>query len=306
MYYHYSAEFSCRFILISHSVDQHFRFASYQTPIFMLNCYNISAYKFVRLDSLPIWQADLLAELCPTGIRGTIVLADEGINVTLAGSQDAISSARRWFASRAPFDDLWFKQSVSSFVPFSKFKVKIRHEIIAFDGGRTRPDDHPAPNLSPAELNRWLDQGRDFTLLDARNGYEVESGTFARAQSLTIDTFREFPEAVNASELDRDKPIVTFCTGGIRCEKAAPWLSDAGFKEVYQVEGGILNYFSECGGTHWHGDCFVFDDRVEIDPSLTETGAVLCTNCHWAVSVRGQQEARYEAGVSCPACYADD
>ncbi|MBX2823517.1 MAG: sulfurtransferase [Gammaproteobacteria bacterium] len=262
----------------------------------------IAAYKFVRLEVLPVLQADLLAGLQEAGVLGTVLLADEGINLTLAGNATSIDQARRRITAFPSFSDLWFKESRSTIPPFGKLKVKIRHEIIAFDNGQVRPDQTPAPNLSPATLKRWLDEGREFTLLDTRNRYEVESGTFTRAESLPIDTFRDFPAAINHAELDRTKPVVTFCTGGVRCEKAAPWLLDAGFTEVYQVEGGIFNYFDTCGGSHWRGDCFVFDDRVEIDIALTETGAKLCTNCHRAVSLAQQESELFVAGVSCPAC----
>lgn len=243
---------------------------------------NISGYRFVRLDYLPVLQADLLTRLAPTGVLGTLLLADEGVNVALSGTDDAIQQARAIISEHAQLANMWFKESRSAVLPFAKLKVRIRSEIIAFDDGKTRPDETPAPNLAPADLKRWLDEGREFTLLDTRNNYEVDSGTFTQAESLDLDTFRQFPEAVSNSTIDKSKPVVTFCTGGIRCEKAAPFLIDAGFTEVYQVEGGILNYFEECGESHWRGDCFVFDDRVEIDTKLQETGSKRCPVCQRA------------------------
>ncbi len=243
---------------------------------------NISGYRFVRLDYLPILQADLLAGLEPTGALGTLLLAEEGINIALSGSDDAIRQAKAVIEAHPPLTNIWFKESRSTSLPFAKLKVRIRSEIIAFDDGETRPDESPAPNLKPQDLKRWLDEGRSFTLLDTRNNYEVDSGTFAEAQSLGLDTFREFPGVMSRSNLDKTKPVVTFCTGGIRCEKAAPWLLNAGFTEVYQVEGGILNYFEQCGEAHWQGECFVFDDRVEIDTKLQQTGATRCPDCQRA------------------------
>jgi len=146
-----------------------------------------------------------------------------------------------------------------------------------------------APSIAPETLKDWLDEGREVLLLDTRNDYEICSGTFQNAQDINIANFRDFPAAaaaaIAAGDLPNDIPVVTFCTGGIRCEKAAPFLVAAGLREVYQIEGGILNWFEQCGGAHWQGECFVFDDRVEITPSLAETGSHLCRcrQCHRAV-----------------------
>lgn len=265
--------------------------------------HNISAYKFIDLDLLPLLQADMHDALSKAGVLGTVLLANEGINVALAGTDTAIQQARDWFQTDTRFSDLWFKESTSTFLPFSKLKVRIRHEIIAFDGGKTAPLDNPAPNLDPATLKQWLDEGRKFTLLDTRNRYEVESGTFKSALALDIDTFRDFPSAAAALDSDiKDQPVVTFCTGGVRCEKAAPWMLQNGFKEVYQIEGGILNYLEQCGGEHWQGDCFVFDDRVEVDTALQETGALLCPSCHRAVPPEEQDQAPFSSGEGCLGC----
>lgn len=252
---------------------------------------NLSGYRFIPLDYLPILQADLHAALTETGILGTILLADEGINVALAGTAAQCQAARAVLENDERFRDLWLKESQSELVPFSKLKVRIRHEIIAFDGpdARTRQLERPeAPALPPETLAQWLDSGKDFTLLDTRNTYEVESGTFCQAEHLDIAHFRDYQKAVKAAlengTLNPEKPIVTFCTGGIRCEKAAPWMIEQGFKEVYQIEGGVLNYFEKTGGKHWDGDCFVFDDRVEVDKALQPTGASWCTECQLTIS----------------------
>ncbi|NND93157.1 MAG: sulfurtransferase [Granulosicoccus sp.] len=253
-------------------------------------CVNLSGYRFIRLDYLPILQADLHADLRKTGVLGTILLAEEGINVALAGNRDQCDAARAVFDADERFRKLWLKESVCDVRPFSKLKVRIRHEIIAFDGpeARARQLERPdAPALSPEMLRQWLDSGKDITLLDTRNTYEVESGTFRGATHLDIAHFRDYQtavrEAVKAGKLDTSKPVVTFCTGGIRCEKAAPWMIEQGFREVYQIEGGILNYFEKTGGRHWEGDCFVFDDRVELDKALQPTGATWCTDCQLTI-----------------------
>ena len=263
---------------------------------------NISGYRFIKLDYLPLLQADMQSALAETGVLGTILIADEGINIALSGYCKQIAKAIDYFQSDERFRDIWLKQSHSDQIPFSKLKVRIRHEIIAFDGANAsdkqlhRP---PAPAISPQTVAQWLDDGRDLTLLDTRNAYEIESGTFETAQHLGIAHFRDFQDAVttalNEGHLDLHKPMITFCTGGIRCEKAAPWMIEQGFTEVYQIEGGVLNYFEKTGGKHWQGDCFVFDDRVEIDKQLTPTGATWCKECQLTIApnqVCGCQDSR--------------
>jgi len=277
----------------------------------MNNTLNIIGYRFSPLSDLPDIRDALIALLSPLDVLGTILLAEEGINVALAGSPDAINQATDQLRTNPTlsdlFDDFWFKESWSAFNPFAKLKVRIRPEIIAFDGGATQPHNTPAPNISPETVKQWLDDGVDFLLLDARNNYEVESGTFSAATHLDIDTFRAFPDAARAlaDRVDKQIPVVTFCTGGIRCEKAAPWLLANGFDEVFQIEGGILNYFEQCDGAHWAGDCFVFDDRVTIDTKQQATGSLVCRGCHRAVP---PDEEPLEPGimphevVRCQAC----
>lgn len=250
---------------------------------------NISGYRFLLLDNLPDLRDSLLAAFNQIGVKGTILIAEEGINAALAGTKTQIDGVKQWFEADQRFQDLWLKESLSATRPFSKLKVRIRPEIITFEPNAENPVSpatNPAPNMNPAKLKHWLDNNADFTLLDTRNHYETESGTFAQATDLKLNTFREFTTAVQQAITDgtlkRDKPVVTFCTGGIRCEKAAPHLIAQGFTEVYQVEGGILNYFDQCGGEHWEGNCFVFDDRAEINPALEPTGALMCENCHRA------------------------
>jgi len=254
------------------------------------DCINISGYRFVHLEYLPLIQADLHAALLNTGVLGTILLAEEGINVALAGNRGSIDKAIAVLDADERFSDMWLKESESNAVPFSKLKVRIRHEIIAFDGAdaKDRQLHRPeAPAMSPDVVAQWIKSGKDFTLLDTRNDYEIESGTFATAEHLNIAHFRDFQTAVKSAvdegRLDPDKPVVTFCTGGIRCEKAAPWMLEQGFKEVHQIEGGILNYFEKTGGSYWNGDCFVFDDRVEVDKALSPTGATWCTDCQLTI-----------------------
>ncbi len=249
---------------------------------------NVSGYRFVALENLDTLQLDMLTALKEAGCMGTILIAEEGINVALSASEEAIAQAKAFFESDERLAGLWLKESWSEIQAFTKMKVRIRPEIITFDGGKTQGSEgrQKAPSITPETLKTWLDEGRDFVLLDTRNDYEIRSGTFSNAIDIDLVNFRDFPSiaknAVASGKLPTDKPVVTFCTGGIRCEKAAPYLTDAGVKEVYQIDGGILNWFEQYGAEHWDGNCFVFDDRHVITPELTETHAWLCRKCNTA------------------------
>jgi len=265
---------------------------------------NIAAYKFASLGNLEALQADLRQRCTEAGMRGTILLSPEGINVFVAAERPAANRLLVWLKAIPGLADLSAKMSESDHQPFNRMLVKIKKEIIAFGVSGIDPARRPAPRLAPRQLKQWLDEGRSVTLLDTRNTYEVKLGTFRGARTLDLDHFREFPTAATTLPGNlKDEPIVTFCTGGIRCEKAAPLLEMAGFDNVFQLDGGILNYFAECGGEHYEGDCFVFDKRVALDASLRETGAALCFVCQTPLTIPEQEDPRYVESVSCPHCY---
>jgi RluA family pseudouridine synthase len=185
--------------------------------------------------------------------------------------------------------------------------VKIKKEIIAFGIDGVVPAQKTSPKLPAKELKRWLDEGRKVHLLDTRNDYEYDLGTFDNAIKMGLDHFREFPDGVaRLPEELKNEPVVMFCTGGIRCEKAGPYMEMAGFSQVYQLDGGILKYFEEVGGDHYHGECFVFDQRVAVDPSLQETPTTQCYICQAVVTAEEQQLPQYVPGKSCPACYREE
>jgi len=251
---------------------------------------NVSGYRFVHLNDLPDLQSRLKARFSDLGVQGSVMLASEGINVSLAGSAEAISKTRAYLNTDDRLAGLWLKETLSDEIPYRRLRIRVRAEIIAFDGQdseRLQSMRPKAPSISPETVKTWLDERRDFTLLDTRNDYEIVSGTFPHSVDVNIKHFRNFKQAVEVAlelgRLDLEKPMVTFCTGGIRCEKAAPWLLEQGFAEVYQIDGGLLNYFAQCGGAHWEGDCFIFDDRVELTTDLKPTGAGLCDYCQLAV-----------------------
>lgn len=235
---------------------------------------NLSAYKFVPLDRLPE-RRDALREVCGRQrLKGTILLAEEGINLFVAGERAATDALFALLRSWPGLADLTPKESLSETQPFGRMLVKIKREIIAFGVEGIDPARAPAPRLAARTLKQWLDEGRAITLLDTRNNYEVRAGTFRGAVPVDIEHFRDFPAALRAlPEALKSQPVVTFCTGGIRCEKAAPLLQREGFSEVYQLEGGILKYFEECGGAHYEGTCFVFDEREGVDSALQAKAA---------------------------------
>ncbi len=267
---------------------------------------NLSAYQFTpfEADGLPALRARLLGVAKAHGLRGTILLSTEGINLFVAGPAGDVAMLLAELRALPGLAGLTPKESWSAEQPFNRMLVKIKKEIIAFGVPGIDPARQPARRLSPRTLKQWLDEGRPVTLLDTRNDYEVRLGTFAGAIDPHIRHFRKFPDAVRRlPDTLKTQPVVTFCTGGIRCEKAAPLLAREGFQSVYQLDGGILKYFEECGGAHFQGECFVFDRRVGVDATLRATGAVLCWNCQMPLTVPEQADARYVYEQSCPHCF---
>jgi predicted sulfurtransferase len=265
---------------------------------------NIAAYKFAELQGLPELRERLKIQCRLLELKGSILLSPEGINLFIAGEEPAVESLLATVRAIPGLENLNEKRSESDDQPFNRMLVKIKQEIIAFGIEGINPSRYTSPKVTAKELKRWLDEGRSFTLLDTRNTYEVKLGTFAGAVTLPLRHFRKFPEAVDAlPEELKQVPVVSFCTGGIRCEKAAPFLEMSGFREVYQLEGGILKYFEECGGAHWEGECFVFDKRVGVDPALRETGSQLCFACQQPLTTAELLDPRYIYEVSCPYCH---
>ncbi|MFK7819518.1 MAG: sulfurtransferase, partial [Planctomycetaceae bacterium] len=265
---------------------------------------NIAAYKFVTLNRLEERREHLRGLTERLGLKGTILLSEEGLNSFLAGTRQAIDEYLSILQSEPEFADLEVKESFSDEQPFSRMLVRIKNEIIAFGVDGIDPREETSKRITAKELKQWYDEGRPFKILDTRNDYEIELGTFKNAIPIGVNHFRDFPEAVEKLPDDlRDEPIVTFCTGGIRCEKAGPFMESAGFNNIYQLDGGILKYFEECGGEHYDGDCFVFDKRVALDPQLEETDTELCYACLAALTIEDQASTHYVPGESCPKCF---
>jgi UPF0176 protein len=265
---------------------------------------NIAAYKFVSLPELRSLRARLLALCKSWELKGTILLSAEGINLFVAGERGKIELLLVELRNVPGLEDLSPKISETEHQPFTKMLVRIKKEIIAFGVEGIEPGKRTSPKLAAKELKQWLDEGRPVTLLDTRNDYEVKLGTFKNALPIGVDHFREFPDAVRKlPSTMKELPIVMFCTGGIRCEKAGPFMEREGFKNIFQLDGGILKYFEECGNAHYDGECFVFDQRVGLDPSLQETESTQCFRCQTPLSEADQRDERYVPGQSCAYCF---
>ncbi|MCG2583633.1 sulfurtransferase [Massilia sp. TS11] len=269
---------------------------------------NIAAYKFISFDDTqaqrPRYQ-DICARL---GLKGTILLTPEGINMFLSGTQAAIGEYLDWLRSDARFADIEVKYSYSREQSHKRMLVKLKQEIITMRMPLIKPEEGRAPSVDAQTLKRWLDAGvddagRPVVMLDTRNDYEVDVGTFHNTVDYRLQKFTEFPEVIAAHKQDfAGKTVVSFCTGGIRCEKAAIHMQNIGMDHVYQLEGGILKYFEEVGGAHYDGDCFVFDYRTALNPRLEPTETVQCFACRAVVTPREQLSPDYVLGQSCPHC----
>lgn len=234
---------------------------------------NISAYLFTPIDDASALRPVLRGRAVDAGLRGTIILATEGINLFLAGDADAVRGFVERLRLDPRFSRLTTKESWSADQPFGKMLVKLKREIIRMDHPMIRPETGRAPAVTPTTLRRWLDQGsddegREVVLLDTRNAFEVDYGSFDGAVDWRIDRFTQFPDAARAHRAELSgKTVVSFCTGGIRCEKAALYLREEGVA-AFQLEGGILGYFENAGAAHWSGECFVFDEREALGADL--------------------------------------
>lgn len=270
---------------------------------------NIAAYKFVTFDDTVAKRPIFLDKCNQLSLKGTILLSPEGINLFLAGVRENIHAFLTWLRADARFADLEVKESLSDDQPFNKMVVKLKSEIITMKHPLIKPELGRAPAVEAHTLKRWLDQGHDddgkpVVMMDTRNDFEVDVGTFDNTLDYRITKFSEFPDIV-ASHKDelQDKTVVTFCTGGIRCEKAAIYMKDVGYDSVYQLEGGILKYFEEVGGAHYTGDCFVFDHRTALNPRLEPSSETMtCPTCKQLVTPREQLAPEYIAGQVCPHC----
>lgn len=239
---------------------------------------NISAYKFISIENTAELRPIYRARCEELDLKGTILLSPEGINLFLSGLRENIDSFVALLHADARFADLDPKESFSEKQPFTKMLVKLKAEIITMKMPLIQPEKGRAPAVPAQTLKRWLDQGHDdagkpVVMMDTRNAFEVDVGTFTETLDYRIDKFSEFPAVVAAHKDELvGKTVVTFCTGGIRCEKAALFMADVGIERVVQLDGGILKYFEDTGGAHFDGTCFVFDERRTVGADLRPAG----------------------------------
>ena len=264
---------------------------------------NIAGYRFVDLVDLDRLQSIFRSVCLDLGLKGTVLLASEGLNFYVAGPASSIDGFVQFLGKDERFAGIGLKRSFTDYQPFNRLNVRIKKEIISVGLDNIRPADTTGPSIAPAAFKSMLDSGEFVHVLDTRNEYEMRIGTFENAINLHLPSFRDFPAAV--AELPssmKDEPVVMFCTGGIRCEKASAIMIEAGFTNVKQLRDGVLGYFEQVGGAHWTGDCFVFDQRVAVNSALEETDVVVCFACREPLTMEEQTSPDYVVGVSCPYC----
>ncbi len=270
-------------------------------------CLIATCYRFVALDELAALRQSLAARCRELGLVGTILLAGEGINMTVAGSRAGLEGLLRHLDADPRLAGLRPRFTRAAAPPFRRMKIKLRREIVTLGVEGLSPLRRTGRHVAPARWNEVI-ADPDVLVLDTRNVYETGIGSFAGAVTPDTRNFREFPAWVER-ELDpaRHRRVAMFCTGGIRCEKASALLLERGFEEVLQLEGGILAYLEQVPASHsrWWGECFVFDDRVAVDDGLAPGSHAQCHACRRPVSDADRDHPHYEAGVSCPACYAE-
>ena len=267
------------------------------------NILNVSGYRFVDLPDRDDLRDPILNICTDLGLKGTILLSPNGINFFLAGNKSSVNEFIQYLELDERFLGIPIKTSLTNYQPFRRMLVKRKKEIISLGMPEIRPSEFTGPYIKPSEFKHLLDEGGDFLVLDTRNDYETRIGSFEGSQKLGISSFRDFPNAIECiPEEYKSKTVVMYCTGGIRCEKASAVMLNAGFEDVKQLEGGILGYFEECGGSNWNGDCFVFDQRVAIDSQLSETEIRMCFKCREPLSSEEQKSEHYVIGERCPYC----
>lgn len=264
-----------------------------------------AVYKFVKLEDCAELRAPLQAQCETLGITGTLLLAAEGINGTIAGTRSGIDQILAYLRSDPRLADLPHKESSAELPPFYRMKVKLKKEIVTMGVPGIDPTDRVGQYVKPEDWNDLISDP-DVLLVDTRNDYEVDVGTFKGAVDPRITTFREFPEYVKTHfDPDKQPRVAMFCTGGIRCEKASAYMLQQGFPEVYHLQGGILKYLEHVPAEEslWQGECFVFDQRVAVGQNLAPGHYELCYGCSRPISAAEKDSEKYQAGVSCPNCY---
>ncbi|MFZ2289461.1 MAG: rhodanese-related sulfurtransferase [Halopseudomonas yangmingensis] len=271
----------------------------------MGNTVVVALYKFVTLEDYRELREPLLQCMLDNQVRGTLLLAEEGINGTVAGSRAGVDALLGWMRADPRLADLDWKESFCDKPPFLRTKVKLKREIVTLGVEGISPTRRVGSYVEPADWNALISDP-DVLLIDARNDYEVRIGSFRGAIDPQTQSFREFPDYVREHcDPARQRKVAMFCTGGIRCEKASSYMLEQGFDEVYHLKGGVLAYLEQVSEAQslWQGECFVFDERVTVNHDLTQGSHVMCHACGQPVSAEQQQSALYRQGLSCPHCH---
>jgi len=262
-------------------------------------------YRFLDIQDPAAFRDELQALCDEQGLLGTILVASEGFNGTIAGADESIKTVFAWIEQKLALDSAigphWTESSAA---PFRRMRVRLKDEIVTLGRPDILPHEKTGEHVSPEKWNQLIEDP-NVLVIDTRNHYEVEVGTFPRAIDPGTDSFRQFPDfARQLAETSRDRPLAMFCTGGIRCEKATALMLELGFNEVYHLQGGVLNYLTETPAdeNRWEGECFVFDTRVAVDRDLAEGGYIQCHACRRPLTTEDLKSADYREGVSCPHC----
>jgi UPF0176 protein len=260
-------------------------------------------YKFVKIKSLKKNKDFLQKFLISNHIRGTIIIAKEGLNGTISGSIKDIDKTIKKLKSLFSFKQFdSFNESKSKFQPFHKPKVKVKKEIVPMNLTINSNERNIQTHLEPKDWNKLI-KNKDTHIIDTRKPFEYKIGTFKKSVNPNVNNFRDFPKYLN--KLNKNKPVAMFCTGGIRCEKTSVHLKKKGFKNIYQLNGGILNYLNKIKKNEslWKGECFVFDNRISLKHGLKLGSYSMCSGCRMPISSKDKRSNKYEEGVSCPNCY---
>ena len=264
---------------------------------------NVAGYKFEPLENLDSLIPEFQNKCDELGLKGSVYLSPNGINFSIAGTEKNIDTYIEFMEEDSRFRDIPLKKTYSETQPFRRMKVRLKKEIISLGRDDINPRELTGDYISPRELFEMYETKEDVIVLDTRNEYETRVGLFENAVDLQLDTFRDFPSAIETlPEEYKDKQIVMYCTGGIRCEKASAVMMKAGFSDVKQLEGGVLDYFKETGGAYWNGDCFVFDERVALDKELKETEYIYCYICREPLSAEEKASPDFKINEYCPYC----
>lgn len=264
-------------------------------------------YHFVRLENFKELRQPLIDVMLENNVKGTLLLASEGINGTIAGERSDMDNVLNWLRNDSRLSDLGSKESYSDFMPFYRTKVKLKKEIVTMGIEGIDPNNKVGRYVRPEDWNELISDPETI-LIDTRNDYEFQIGSFQNAVNPNTNTFREFPKYVK-EHLDpkKHKKVAMFCTGGIRCEKSTAYLIEQGFEDVFHLQGGILKYLEEVPKkeTMWNGECFVFDNRVAVNHDLEKGSYEQCFACRYPITDEEMQSENYQEGVSCPHCYQD-